>query len=140
VKANLAQREAERSYGIPGQELTPAAGWSAWELRKEFNQVKDSVAPWWREASKEACASGLANLAQALGNWKASRNGTRHGPVMRFPVFKGRRSGLSVRFSTGAFGLPGGMCGCPGSGWCAPMSPPARWPAASGPGPRGSGR
>jgi putative transposase len=39
VKANLAQREAERSYGIPGQELTPAAGWSAWELRREFNRV-----------------------------------------------------------------------------------------------------
>jgi putative transposase len=108
VKANLAQREAERSYGIPDQELTPAAGWSAWELRKEFNQVKDSVAPWWPQNSKESYASGLANLAQALGNWKASRDGTRHGPVMRFPVFKGRRSGLSVRFSTGAFGLPGG--------------------------------
>jgi hypothetical protein len=45
VKANLAQREAERSYGIPDEELTPPANWSAWELRKEFNQVKDSVEP-----------------------------------------------------------------------------------------------
>jgi putative transposase len=68
VKANLAQREAERSYGIPAQELTPPASWSAWELRKAFNQVKESVAPWWPENSKEAYASGLANLAQALGN------------------------------------------------------------------------
>jgi putative transposase len=37
IKANLAQREAERSYGIPEAQLTPAASWSAWALRKEFN-------------------------------------------------------------------------------------------------------
>ena len=77
VRANLAQRAAERSYGIPEQELTSPAGWSAWALRKEFNQAKDQVAPWWAENSKEAYASGLANLAAALGNWKASRDGTR---------------------------------------------------------------
>ncbi len=105
VKENLAQREAERSYGIPEQQLTPAASWSAWALRKEFNAVKDRVAPWWAENSKEAYASGLANLAGALGNWKASRDGTRRGAAMRFPVFKGKRAALSVRFSTGSFGL-----------------------------------
>lgn len=105
VKANLAQREAERSYGIPEQELTPAANWSAWALRKQFNAVKDAVAPWWGENSKEAYASGLANLADALGNWKASQNGARRGPAMRFPVFRGKRAPLSVRFSTGVFGL-----------------------------------
>jgi putative transposase len=80
ITANLAQRAAERSYGIPEQELTPPASWSAWSLRKEFSAVKDRVAPWWPENSKEAYASGLANLASALGNWKASRDGTRKGP------------------------------------------------------------
>jgi putative transposase len=107
VKANLAQREAERSYGIPEPELTPAAGWSAWALRKEFNQAKDAVAPWWPENSKEAYASGLANLAGALQNWKASRDGARTGPAVRFPVFKGKRAARSIRFSTGSFGLTG---------------------------------
>jgi putative transposase len=107
IKATLAQREAERSCGIPEHELTPAAGWSAWALRKEFNAVKDTVAPWWAENSKEAYASGLANLAAALGNWKASRDGARAGPSVRFPVFKGKRAVLSVRFSTGSFGLAG---------------------------------
>jgi putative transposase len=68
VQANL-QREAERSYGMPEGQLTPAASWSAWSLRKDFNQVKDQVAPWWAENSKEAYASGLANLAAALANW-----------------------------------------------------------------------
>jgi putative transposase len=105
ITANLAQRAAERSYGIEEQELTPAASWSAWSLRKEFNAVKDAVAPWWPENSKEAYASGLANLANALGNWTASRDGTRKGPKAGFPVFKGKRAAPSVRFSTGSFGL-----------------------------------
>jgi hypothetical protein len=65
VQANLAQRQAERSYGIPEQQLTPPVSWSAWRLRKEFNAVKKQVAPWWAENSKEAYASGLANLAVA---------------------------------------------------------------------------
>ncbi|MET8004190.1 helix-turn-helix domain-containing protein, partial [Nonomuraea glycinis] len=34
VKANLAQREAERSYGIPDDQLTPALSWSMYSLRK----------------------------------------------------------------------------------------------------------
>ena len=34
VKANLAQREAERSYGIAEDELTPSMNWSAYSLRK----------------------------------------------------------------------------------------------------------
>ena len=106
VKANLGQREAERSYGVPEELLTPAVSWSAWRLRKDFNAVKRHVAPWWPENSKEAYASGLANLAAALANWAASRAGTRKGPKIAFPEFKGKRSVLSVRFTTGAFGLP----------------------------------
>jgi putative transposase len=106
VKANLGQREAERSYGVPEELLTPAVSWSAWRLRKDFNAVKHQVAPWWPENSKEAYASGLANLAAALANWAASRAGTRRGSKIAFPKFKGKRSVLSVRFTTGAFGLP----------------------------------
>jgi IS605 OrfB family transposase len=49
------------------------------------------------ENSKECYASGLANLAGALGNWKASRDGSRNGPKMRFPVFKVRRAGPDRR-------------------------------------------
>jgi putative transposase len=108
VKAVMDQREAEASYGIPDSELTPSAPWSAYGLRKLWNRAKGTTAPWWGENSKEAYASGLANLATALGNWNASRNGTRRGPKMRFPRFKGKRQVLSCRFSTGAFGLPDG--------------------------------
>lgn len=47
VKANLDQREAERSYGITDEDLTPSVSWTLYSLRKDWNAVKDEVAPWW---------------------------------------------------------------------------------------------
>ncbi|WP_170008955.1 helix-turn-helix domain-containing protein, partial [Rhodococcus jostii] len=85
VRANLDQREAERSYGVTGEQLTPSMSWSAYSLRKDWNQVKGEAAPWWGENSKEAYSSGLANLATALANWSSSRSGKRKGPRVRFP-------------------------------------------------------
>jgi putative transposase len=105
IKANLDQRDAERSYGILDAELTPSENWSAYSLRKDWNQAKGQVAPWWGENSKEAYSSGLANLATALTNWSDSRADKRRGPPVRFPRFKGKRAGLSCRFTTGAFGM-----------------------------------
>jgi putative transposase len=105
VKANFDQRAAEKTYDIDSEALTPVLSWSAYHLRKTWNQAKDTAAPWWGENSKEAYSSGLANLATALGNWAGSRSGARRGPTVRFPRFKGRRAGMSCRFTTGAFGL-----------------------------------
>lgn len=105
IKANLDQRAAEKTYDIPEDQLTPSLSWSAYSLRKDWNQAKDEVAPWWAENSKEAYSSGLANLATALGNWADSKKGKRKGPQVRFPRFNGKRAGLSCRFTTGAFGL-----------------------------------
>jgi putative transposase len=105
IKANLGQRDAEKSYGITGDDLTPSLSWSAWSLRKDWNEVKGDIAPWWAQNSKEAYAAGLANLAAGLQNWKDSKSGKRKGPKVRFPKFKGKRAGLSCRFTTGAFGL-----------------------------------
>jgi putative transposase len=102
VAANLGQRQAEASYGIPAEELTPSLSWSMYSMRKAWNQVKDQVAPWWADCSKEACAGGLDQLARALKNWSESRNGGRRGRRVGFPRFKSkRRSGLSCRFTTG---------------------------------------
>jgi putative transposase len=105
VKANLGQRAAERTYGIPDDELTPPVSWSAYTLRKDWNQTKNQIAPWWSENSKESYSCGLANLATALGNWADSKRGKRHGRRLGFPRFKGKRAGMSCRFTTGAFGL-----------------------------------
>ena len=59
VKAVMDQRAAEATYGITGDNLTPAISWSLYALRKDWNAVKGTVAPWWAECSKEADAKGL---------------------------------------------------------------------------------
>ena len=102
VKANLGQRAAEKSYGLTGDELTPSVGWSAYSLRKTWNTQKGTAAPWWGENSKEAYASGCANLAAALKNWAESKGGTRAGRKVGFPGFKSRRHAMSCTFTTGA--------------------------------------
>jgi IS605 OrfB family transposase len=102
VKANLFQREAERSYGLTGDGLTPSVSWSLPALRRAWNAAKDEVAPWWAQNSKEAYSSGLANLAQALKNWSESRSGKRQGRRVGFPRRKSkRRAAMSCRFTTG---------------------------------------
>ncbi|MEV0703809.1 IS607 family element RNA-guided endonuclease TnpB [Saccharopolyspora sp. NPDC050389] len=105
IKVNLGQREAEASYGIGADQRAPAVDWSAYSLRKDWNEAKSTVAPWWAENSKEAYSSGLANLATALRNWDSSRKGKRKGRTVGFPRFKGKRSTPSCRFTTGSFGL-----------------------------------
>lgn len=98
VRANWAQRAAEPTYGLTGDQLTPWINTSAYSLRKAWNAAKPEVAPWWAENSKEAYATGCANLATALGNRKAGR--------ARMPRFKSkRRARLTCRFTTGSFGL-----------------------------------
>ena len=95
VKANLDQRTAERSYGISGDDLTAAQGWSLAKLRKTWNAHKNEVAPWWQANSKEAYNSGLDGLARdrALANWSTSRSGERAGAPVGFPRLKSKRAG-----------------------------------------------
>jgi putative transposase len=102
VKRCLDQRAAERSYGVPDERLTEVP-WSLPALRRWWNASKDTLAPWWRENSKEAYSSGLDALARGLAAWSDSRSGKRHGPKTGFPRFKSRRRArVSCRFTTGA--------------------------------------
>ncbi len=106
VKANLDQRVAERTYGIPDDQLTSLIGWNLPALRRAWNTVKNDVAPWWRECSKEAYNTGLDQLARGLKNWSDSRSGKRAGQKMGFPRPKSkRRTAPSVRFTTGTIRL-----------------------------------
>ena len=79
IRANLEQRAAERTYDIPDDQLTEPVGWSAYSLRRAWNEAKDSRAPWWAQNSKEAYSAGLANLTAALSNWSTSKSGRRTG-------------------------------------------------------------
>nr|WP_238363276.1 IS607 family element RNA-guided endonuclease TnpB [Actinopolymorpha pittospori] len=102
VKANLDQRAAERTYGIPDELGTPSLTWSLYSFRRDWNQAKNDVAPWWAEYSKEAYSSGLDALAAALKNWGTSRTGKRNGARVGFPRFKSKRRAVhSCRFTTG---------------------------------------
>ena len=83
-----------------------AVRWDFQSLRNEWNQVKDEVAPWWSENSKESYATGIADLARALNNWQASTSGVRKGRRVGFPRFKSARNDRSrVRLTTGAMRL-----------------------------------
>jgi putative transposase len=94
VKADLDAKAVD-----PGHE---SVGWDLGSLRWAWNRAKDEVAPWWAQNSKEAYSSGLADLARALDNWSASKNGTRRGRRVGFPRFKSaRRDAARVRFTTG---------------------------------------
>jgi putative transposase len=98
VKANLDARAADPT-------IAPLA-WNLPAVRREWNQAKHQVAPWWRGCSKEAYASGIADLVAALGNWSEAKHGRRVGGRVGFPQFKTRRRDRGrVRFTTGAMRL-----------------------------------
>lgn len=105
VKAQMDQRAAERSYGIPDEQLTESIGWSFYSLRKEWNARKDATAPWWSENSKEAYANGIKGLANALKNWNDSRKGKRKGKASGFPSFHGKKLTKTCTFTTGTLRL-----------------------------------
>src|SRR5215218_10597657 len=81
VKTRLDQRRTDPGVQVP---------WTVPELRREWNRIKDQVAPWWADNSKEAYSSGLDGLARALKNFSASRHGHRKGRPVGFPRFKRR--------------------------------------------------
>jgi hypothetical protein len=84
----------------------PALAWTLPTLRKTWNQRKAEVAPWWPSCSKEAYASGIADLVTALQLWSGSKRGQRERRQVGFPRFKARhRDHGRVRFHNGAMRL-----------------------------------
>lgn len=107
VRANLDQRAAERSYGIPEVELTPSLSWSKVSFINEMNSWKDGRAPdapvtvtgdgevvrgltWRSEVSADVFETASVNAAVALKNWADSKTGARAGQAVGFPRFKSR--------------------------------------------------
>jgi putative transposase len=100
-------------------EYDPAV-WSAYSLRKQWNQVKEqatrtvdsktgeAAGSWWAQNSKEACATGIADAVTALTNWRDSKTGKRAGPGMRFPERKKKnKDRLRCTCTTGALRIEG---------------------------------
>ncbi len=100
VKADMDARKIDPDH--------PSVAWELGALRKEWNRVKDQVAPWWAENSKECYSTGIADAVTALNNWKSSKAGTRKGRRVGFPRFKSIRNDRPrVRFTTGTMRLEG---------------------------------
>ncbi|MHB1902655.1 MAG: IS607 family element RNA-guided endonuclease TnpB, partial [Ferrimicrobium sp.] len=94
VKSDMDAKKKDENY--------VSTQWTLAALRKRWNQEKDAIAPWWSENSKEAYASGIDDLAQALSNWTAWKKGKRKGRKVGFPRFKSKRNDQNrVRFTTG---------------------------------------
>lgn len=77
---------------------------SAYSLRKELNLVKEEIAPWWDQNSKEAFATGTANASRALTNW---HRGRKTGKPVGFPRFKTKYhdTNTGINFTTGVLRL-----------------------------------
>ncbi|MHB8325733.1 MAG: hypothetical protein ACYDHB_15170, partial [Candidatus Dormibacteria bacterium] len=71
VKADMDARKIEPTHA--------SVSWNLYALRKSWNAQKATVAPWWAENSKEAYATGIADLCVALKNWSDSKQGKRKG-------------------------------------------------------------
>jgi putative transposase len=98
VKSTLEQRDAERTYDIPDDQLTPSMSWSQISLNNAFNARKDVAAPWNRENSSRVYLYAMESLATALKNWADSRKGKRKGRGTGFPTFHNKRSRKSCTF------------------------------------------
>jgi putative transposase len=99
---SIASKIIREDAGAARLDLTLSWSWSLYSLRKDWNQAKDTVAPWWGECSKEAFNTGLDQLARALKNWGDSRKGKRKGRPVGFPRFKSKRKARpSIRFTPG---------------------------------------
>jgi putative transposase len=86
VKADLEEKEKDPTH--------PSVPWTLKNLRKRWNQVKGTVAPWWKKNSKECYSAGIADAVSALKNWSASRLGRRRGKPVGFPCFESKKRTL----------------------------------------------
>jgi putative transposase len=103
VRVNLDQREAEKTYGLAGEELTPSLSWSKLSFINEFNAWKNGQSPislvnedgsvglaWRGQVNADVFECASVNAAQALADFSESRRGDRAGRAVGFPRFKSR--------------------------------------------------
>lgn len=92
VQKKKAQHEAEKTYGITGDDLTTVP-WSAPGLEKEWRAAHPERYPWFREGKlssrvpKEACRVRAAGIK----NYFDSKNGTRGGVKLGWPTWRSRK-------------------------------------------------
>lgn len=107
VQANLDQRAAERSYGLPDNELTPSLSWSEFSFIGEMNSWKNGTAPdspvagdgtrglgWRTQVPAVVFETASVDASLALKTFASSRAGTRRGRPAAFPRFKSKKKSI----------------------------------------------
>ncbi|MDP9841942.1 RNA-guided endonuclease InsQ/TnpB family protein [Streptosporangium lutulentum] len=99
VRAALAQRAAEQTYGVAEAELT-GVPWSAPQLEALWRAAHPDRYPWFTAEglSSRVPKEAARCRASALKNWVASRAGKRKGRKIGFPAWRKRRDGGRFRY------------------------------------------
>jgi putative transposase len=99
IRAALAQRAAEVSYGVAEAELTRVP-WSAPQLEALWRAAHPIRFPWFTAEglSSRVPKEAARCRASALKNWVASRAGKRKGRKVGFPAWRKRRDGGRFRY------------------------------------------
>lgn len=99
VRKKWAQRKAEETYGITGEDLTKVP-WSAPALERAWRAVHAERYPWFAEGKmssripKEACGV----RASGFSNYLTSKKGVRKGARVGFPAWRKRKHGSRFRY------------------------------------------
>ncbi|WP_232327048.1 helix-turn-helix domain-containing protein [Herbidospora yilanensis] len=103
VKAALAQRDAEKSYGIPDELQTPVP-WSAPALERLWRAAHPQLFPWFTDEGLSSRVPKEACRLRAVGfkNFFDSRGGRRKGRKLGFPNATPATSGNSYTTSVDA--------------------------------------
>ncbi|WP_371779837.1 RNA-guided endonuclease InsQ/TnpB family protein [Streptosporangium subroseum] len=99
IRAALAQRAAEQTYGVAEEELTRVP-WTAPQLEALWRTAHPDRFPWFiaEGLSSRVPKEAARCRASALKNWVASRAGKYKGPKVGFPVWRKRRDGSRFRY------------------------------------------
>ena len=101
-EAKIASGKKKPSEYYPVSEWCP---WSKEAMRYLCSRVKDEVAPWWKENSKECYSSGFRDLSLSFKNYFDSRDKKRKGAPVGWPKHKKRSGRQSVDFTTGSIAI-----------------------------------
>jgi putative transposase len=99
VQKKKAQQEAEKTYGITGDDLTKVP-WSAPALEREWRAAHPERYPWFADGKlssrvpKEACRVRAAGIK----NFFDSKNGNRKGAKLGWPKWRKRKHGSRFRY------------------------------------------
>ena len=99
VRAALAQRAAEQTYGVAEADLTRVP-WTAPQLEALWRAAHPDRYPWFiaEGLSSRVPKEAARCRASALKNWVASRAGKRKGPKVGFPTWRKRHDGGRFRY------------------------------------------